>query len=176
MKVRKLSNTHWTPVAVARKAAEFLVEGVHTRVLDIGSGAGKFCVLAAGFTEGEITGVERRENLVLLSRKLAVRHQVPNAKFIHADITEIDFNQFDSFYFFNSFEENINLTDKLNASDSIDPEQYEHYCKYLHNCFDQAKIGARVVTYCGEGKEIPDSYTLVRQSNKGKLLFWEKRK
>jgi SAM-dependent methyltransferase len=175
MKMRKLSATHWTPVAVARKAAEFLVKGVDTKVLDIGSGAGKFCVLAANFTSAQITGVERRENLVLLSRKLAMRQEVKNVNFVHADIKDIDFKAYDSFYFFNAFEENINLTDKLDSSDSIDSEQYRHYCQLLHDRFDEARIGTRVVTYCGEGKEIPDSFTLVRQTNKGKLLFWEKR-
>ncbi|MES2109763.1 MAG: hypothetical protein V4577_13480 [Bacteroidota bacterium] len=61
---RLLSLKHWTPLAIARKAAAFLAEP-GARVLDIGSGIGKFC-LAAGyeFPETDFYGVEQRHQLV----------------------------------------------------------------------------------------------------------------
>ena len=40
--IRNLSWRHWTPVVVARRAAEFLVSEPETRVLDLGCGPGKF--------------------------------------------------------------------------------------------------------------------------------------
>ena len=43
---------HWTPVHVARRAAQFLVTGPETRVLDVGSGPGKFCLVGALATQG----------------------------------------------------------------------------------------------------------------------------
>src|SRR5713226_861432 len=49
--IRDLSCRHWTPVAVARKAAEFLVNERETRVLDLGCGPGKFCIVGALTTE-----------------------------------------------------------------------------------------------------------------------------
>ena len=64
--IRRLSEKHWTPVSVAKAAAEFLVTNPGTRVLDIGSGAGKFCMVGAVHTRGFFTGVEQREELVQL--------------------------------------------------------------------------------------------------------------
>src|SRR4051812_20257231 len=59
-----LSLKHWTPLAIARKAAGFLAEP-GTRVLDIGSGIGKFCLAAAHhFPETFFYGVEQRHELV----------------------------------------------------------------------------------------------------------------
>jgi len=173
--MRKLSGTHWTPVAVAKKAVDFLVAGPHTKVLDLGSGAGKFCIVAAMNSPALITGVEQRENLVVLSRKLAFLHKLENVKFMCKDMKEVDFNKFNAFYFFNSFGENIDLTDRLGKQDSINDDLYKENGEFLQGALDEVSIGTRVVTYCGEGGIIPESYTLVKSTNKGKLLFWEKR-
>jgi len=175
MKMRKLSSTQWTPVAVAQKAIDFLVQGPDTRVLDLGSGAGKFCIVAAMHCEAFITGVEQRENLVLLSRKLASSYRLGNVEFIKADMVKIDFSKFDAFYFFNSFEEMVNTKDKIDAHYRSGLDLYDQYRQLLKDRLDLAHIGTRVVTYCGEGGVIPDSYNLVKSINKGKLLFWEKR-
>jgi len=43
-----MSLKQWTPLAIARKAAEFLAEP-GSKVLDIGSGIGKFCLTGAFF-------------------------------------------------------------------------------------------------------------------------------
>ena len=175
MKMRKLSATHWTPVAVVRKAASFLVDVPGTKVLDLGSGMGKFCLVAASCTSGIITGVEMRENLVQLSRKLAYKNQLHNVDFVHANINAIDLSFYHAFYFFNSFGENINLKDKLDPENVFDQELYKDLTKILHDRFEQLSIGTRIVTYCGEGREIPESYALVKSSNKGQLKFWSKR-
>src|SRR4051812_11881562 len=37
-----VSKVHWTPLAVARRAAELLVRDPESRILDVGSGVGKF--------------------------------------------------------------------------------------------------------------------------------------
>ena len=47
VEVRSLSAKHWTPLQVAYKASNFLAADKNTTVLDIGSGAGKFCLAAA---------------------------------------------------------------------------------------------------------------------------------
>jgi SAM-dependent methyltransferase len=174
LKLKKLSSTHWTPVAIARKAIEFLEEKPGTKVLDLGSGAGKFCLVAASCSQAQITGVEQRENLVRLSREMAAQHHL-QVKFIHSNIMDIDFKGYDAFYFFNSFEENIDLRDKLEAENTTDEDLYLEYCRFLHSQFELAPVGTRIATYCGNLYEIPDSYTLLKSSNRGKLNFWEKR-
>ena len=45
--IRPMAFTHFTPVEMAIKAAKFLVQKTGTRVLDIGSGAGKFCMIGS---------------------------------------------------------------------------------------------------------------------------------
>lgn len=174
IKMKALSATHWTPVDVSKKAIAFLSEGERKSVLDLGSGAGKFCLFAAANSGAKITGVEQRENLVQLSRKLAAKYNLQNLDFIHDDLKNLDFASFDSFYFFNSFEENINLKDKLDKGNSINFEQFHSYIQLIREKFEELPKGTRVVTYCGDASEMPECYLLVKSNNKGKLRFWEK--
>lgn len=172
-KIKMLSGTHWTPVAIAKKAIEYLgAEG--KSVIDIGSGSGKFCLIAAANSNSKITGVEQRANLVQISRKLALTYQLENLDFIHDDMMNIDFTRYDNFYFFNSFEENINLKDKLGKENEFNLDKFNAYILFLKECFESAPLGTKIATYCGECEEIPASYRLVKSSNNGKLKFWRK--
>jgi len=66
-----VSPFYWSPLAVAQRAAEWFTDaGVHT-VVDIGSGAGKFCVAAALFGGCRFMGLEQRPFLVQSARALA---------------------------------------------------------------------------------------------------------
>ena len=69
--VRRLSDMHWTPVEVARRAAALLAVDPTTRVLDVGSGVGKFCLIGALTTRATFVGIEQRENLVTVARDTA---------------------------------------------------------------------------------------------------------
>jgi len=92
-----LSSQHWTPATVARTAAEFLVPEPNTRVLDIGCGPGKFCIVGAQTTDGHFTGVEQRPELANVGRVSIERERIANAVILNANITEIDFKDYDSF-------------------------------------------------------------------------------
>lgn len=175
IKLKKLSGTHWTPVNTAVKAISFLGEGGNKSILDLGSGAGKFCLVAAANSEAHITGVEQREYLVQISRKLAAKFDFQNLDFIHDDLQNIDFNRYDSFYFFNSFEENINPKDRLSKDHSLDHRQYQMYIALIREKFDALRLGTRIVTYCGDADEVPASFHLIKSDSKGKLKFWEKK-
>ncbi|WP_296699939.1 methyltransferase domain-containing protein [Algoriphagus sp.] len=174
IKMQMLSNTHWTPVEIARKAIFFLSEGERKSVLDLGSGSGKFCNAAATFSNAEIVGVEQRENLVHLSRKIAKSLQLENVKFIHADLIDLNFKNYDSFYFFNPFEELINSKDSLDKSQILDENKRDLYIQLIKQKFKELGFGTRIVTYCGESEEIPENFRLIKSENKGKLRFWEK--
>lgn len=52
LSIATLAKRHWTPLAVAQKAARFLATNNGVRILDIGSGVGKFCLSAAYFVPG----------------------------------------------------------------------------------------------------------------------------
>ena len=62
--LRRVSPEYWTPLAVAKRAADWLEDlGIRT-VVDIGSGAGKFCVAGALFGKCRFIGLEQYSSLV----------------------------------------------------------------------------------------------------------------
>src|SRR5947207_1332759 len=60
-----LSRRHWTPLHIAKMAVNFLAQHKGAKLLDIGSGAGKFCLTGAYLKpDASFYGVEQRENLL----------------------------------------------------------------------------------------------------------------
>lgn len=175
IKIQKLSSRHWTPVKVVKRATRFLIQKEGTKVLDIGSGAGKFCLVGASVSSGIFTGVERREPLVHLSRKIAQKYEVKRVNFFHANMLSINFKEYDSFYFFNSFEENRDLTDSIDQELMYSPSNYEAYHGYIYRQFEALPEGTRIVTYCSPRDSVPDSYVLVRSELDETLKFYEKK-
>src|SRR5688572_31833715 len=62
--LRRVSDEHWTPLVAALRAAQWLDEAGVRTVVDIGSGAGKFCVAAALAGHCRFKGLEHRRRLV----------------------------------------------------------------------------------------------------------------
>src|SRR5690349_16221617 len=63
--IRRLAEKHWSPLSIARKAAHFLSAEPHVKILDIGSGVGKFCLAAALVKpEAFYYGIEQRRSLI----------------------------------------------------------------------------------------------------------------
>ena len=172
--VRKLADRHWTPIDVTKKASQFLVDKPGTRVLDIGSGPGKFCMVGASYTKGDFTGVEQRYGLVELSKKVSQYYKIPNVNFIHANITSIKFKDYDSFYFYNSFHENIHFKSKIDGTITTSVELYNLYHMYLYEQLSLAPKETRLVTYWSVSKEIPSNYELQFSCYHGLLKFWKK--
>lgn len=174
IRIKKLAPRHWTPVKIARKAADFLVDKPDKKVLDIGSGAGKFCLVGAALTNGIFYGVEQRKSLIKLSRKIAKKYKIDNAEFIHSNIMEISFLDYEAFYFFNSFQENIDLTARIDKSSAPSGELYHLYTGYLKDQLDKTPIGTKLVTYWSNCREVPKSFSLEAISHSGVLIFWRK--
>src|SRR5262245_28634990 len=90
--LRRISAEFWTPVRVARRAAELLVEGVSQgrrqslRVLDVGAGVGKLCAIGAITTGAAFTGVEHREALVASGRRALDGLGVRGARLVHGTL------------------------------------------------------------------------------------------
>ncbi|MBA4056424.1 MAG: SAM-dependent methyltransferase [Marivirga sp.] len=173
-KVSNLARKHWSSVSVSKLASEFLVDRPGTKVLDIGSGAGKFCMIGATNTKGHFTGVEQRHELAELSTRIAQSYQIHNAKFIHANITSINFSDYDAFYFYNSFYENIDRVNKIDDTVILDIKLYHLYSVHIVEQFASLPLGARLVTYCSPLNIIPQTFKLQDSSNGGLLKFWEK--
>jgi SAM-dependent methyltransferase len=174
-RIKKISKMHFTPVEVAKTAANYLVTKPGTKVLDVGSGAGKFCMVGATCTNGHFTGVEQRQSLFQLSDLLSKGHRLSNTRFLHANITEIDFCAFDAVYFFNSFYENIFPKDPIDRSVEMDKYLYTFYTEYLSQQLGKMPIGTRLATYFTYAYEVPTQYyELQSMCFDTKLKLWEK--
>lgn len=172
--LKKVSEIYFTPVEVAQTAAQFLVSEPGIKVLDIGSGAGKFCMVGAACTQGFFTGVEQRKPLFQHAELLAEKHQLTNTKFIHANITDIEFKQFDAFYFFNAFHENLFQSDPIDHSVHLEKSLYRVYSEYVKEQLEHMPAGTRLATYFSFMDEIPSCYSLQSAHYDRKLKFWEK--
>jgi predicted RNA methylase len=158
-RVRMKSSIHFTPVAVARCAARLLAPLPGMRVLDVGAGPGKFCVVAASERpEATFVGVELRPHLVRLARRLASRVGVSNVSFLHADAMEVDWSAYQAFYFYNPFAEQLDNAFVLDRSLTFEPSKFVEYVTVVRQRLAAAALGTRVVTYHGLGAAVPHGY------------------
>lgn len=171
------SKRFWTPVSVAETAARWLVEGRGSGpVLDIGSGAGKFCVVGALSTQGVFQGIEQRRWLVRAANAAADRAGVADRVHFRCGVLEEDFLlQFSAFYLFNPFGENLYDREYwLDASVELSARRFMRDVTIVERALARTALGARVVTYHGFGGEMPDGFTLVRSAPAGTdhLRLW----
>src|SRR5690606_24666901 len=174
-RIKKLSVRHWTPVEVAKLAADYLVDKPKCKVLDIGSGAGKFCLVGAASTKGSFYGVEQRIELVKLSQKIAETYHINNVEFFHSNITEISFSDYDAFYFYNPFYENIDSSLLIDNKIVLDEKLYFTYSQYVENQLKQTPVGTRLVTYWSMWLVRPEGFDRELTAYNGKVNFWIKK-
>jgi 2-polyprenyl-3-methyl-5-hydroxy-6-metoxy-1,4-benzoquinol methylase len=175
--VRKLSDPHWTPVEVARRAARLLAVHPGARVLDVGSGVGKFCLVGALTTSATFVGIEQRGNLVDIASRTARSCGASRAQFLHGNMMTLDWSQFDAFYLFNPFYEHIAVVQPaLEEPIELSPDLYTHYVLSTLVKLGGARIGSRVATYHGFGGLMPPGYRLILHEPAGSdyLEVWQK--
>jgi SAM-dependent methyltransferase len=172
--IQELSQMHWTPVDIAKKAADFL-SIPHARVLDIGSGVGKFCI-TAGFFHPETTfyGIEQREELYTFAEIAKSEMELPNVRFIHGNLTELEFKDYDHFYFYNSFYENIEPDSRIDYSVRTSFELYDRYSRFVYQMLEEKPAETRLVTFHAPDMQIPPGYQLVNSSYNRVLKMWLK--
>lgn len=174
--IRKMATRHWTPIRVIKEALAFLNTKNNCHILDIGSGAGKFCLIGAKHLPNtNFYGVEQRGYLVEQARTVQDKLKLDNIAFIEGNFTTLDFKKFDHFYFFNSFWENLDDTDKIDDTIDYSETLYDYYVTYLRNALAEMPPGTRVVTYHSLLDEIPESYRLIESKDDGMLNFWVRR-
>ena len=173
--VQAMAPWHWTPLNVAGKVADFLAAENNVRILDIGSGVGKFCLSAAFYKPKSFYyGIEPRENLISHAETAREIFHFQNVFFIHGNITLLDFKNFDHFYFYNAFYENLIGTDKIDGSIYHSGELYNYYNSYLYKQLEQKPAGTRLATFHSMEDEVPPSYHIVGTSFGDLLKFWIK--
>ncbi len=175
----EIAAVHWTPLHVARRAVEFLVgkDGKSTRVLDVGSGIGKVCLIGALTTDSDFTGIEKREYFARFANALSKDQSISNARCIHGEMAALDWNDFDSFYLFNPFYENRNPTLRIDRLVCLSEGRYQQLIEVVEAKLKDLRPGTRVVTYHGFGGKFPDSYSLEASEflDNGSLDLWVKR-
>ena len=173
--VRLLAQRHWTPLVVARKAANFLAAESNVKVLDIGSGVGKFCLAAAHYKpKAFYYGIEQRKRLVNHAEAAKEMLRVENVSFMNGNFTQIDFRNYDHFYFYNSFYENLKGTDKIDNSIDYSLELFNYYNRYLYKQLEQRPAGTRLASFHSLEDEMPPGYHIVGSEMNELLKFWIK--
>lgn len=147
-------------------------------VLDVGAGAGKFCITAAlAVPSARFIGVEQRPHLVRFATRLAREWAVSNVRFLHGDALELDWSNYDAFYFYNPFAEQL-FEPGLELDRTIDfnPARFILSVMAVRKRLAGARIGTRVVTYHGYGAEPPSGYELAsgRSVGSDRVELWIK--
>ena len=159
------------------KAASLLCDGGHRRILDVGSGCGKFCLVGALSSQGEFTGIEQRSNLSLVATENAEALKAKSANFIHGNAFDLDWSSFDAFYFFNPFYElkewDRRIDQTLDGKTELD---FVRYVREATHRLVKAKAGTRIVTYHGYGGAPPSGFYLSKTIPIGtdSLSLWVK--
>jgi SAM-dependent methyltransferase len=167
----RVSAQHFTPVEVARRASEWLAPDPSSRVLDVGAGAGRFCLVGALHTGGEFTGIEQRASLVSVAREVAREHSVARVTFVQGDIRDVDYGAFDGFYVFNPFAENYLPPDER-IDDSVEWSQarFDADIAFLEARLAERPPGTRVVTWNGFGGHLEQYVCARREGYLGAVL------
>jgi SAM-dependent methyltransferase len=173
------SEIHWTPIHVCRKAALLLSPQPGERVLDIGSGVGKFCIVGASVTEGDYLGVEVRQHLVEQARKVTSRLCVQGARFEVKNAFELDWGGFGALYLYNPFEE-MKFPEECCIDDSqpTGVKVFDDSVQETVYRLEQLEPGTRVATYHGFGADFPPGWEqLFRgEAGSGTLEVWRRQR
>jgi len=175
LRAQQLSAIHWTPIEVAKKAAAHLTEGNKGRILDIGSGVGKFCIVAAHyFPQHSFYGVEQRKALIdeaVIAQKATCTN---NVTFIHSNFNAIDLQHYDHFYFYNSFSENLFHYKPIDNLIQASPAIYDEYLNELYNLLEEKPAGTRLATFHSPEAAVPPSYHRIKYVTGESLELWIK--
>ena len=176
LELRARSTVHWTPVDVALRAAQLLALRLPApdtfRVLDVGAGVGKTCLIGALATSFEWWGIERDPDQVAAARHAACLLGIGSPeRFMLGDAWSVDWSQFDAFYFFNPFHE---APDESRGSPFVRYARVKTQIDRAKHLLANARAGTRVVTYHGYGDELPDRYELVvrEEAHTDALELW----
>ena len=173
--LHELSRNHWTPLLVAEKAVNFLAAENGARILDIGSGIGKFCLAAAYFKPNStFYGIEQRKDLVDYAEAARQVLGLKNVSFIPGNVMGIDFKNYDHFYFYNSFYENLAIAEKIDDFLTYSIELYNQYNRFLYKQLEKKPSGTRVATYHGMEDIMPPDYLEGGNDVDDLLKYWVK--
>lgn len=162
--LREVSSQYWTPLHVIERVAAWLHEFDIQSVVDVGSGAGKFCVASALYGNANYIGIEHRAHLVDAARDLSRAFGLDErVQFMHAVFGESRFPIAGAYYFYNPFGENLFEPDgRLDAEVELGDDRFLRDVILAEEVLRRLPLGTYVVTYNGFGGRIPAGYVEVR--------------
>jgi len=176
--LRAWSGQYWTPLVVAARAAEWLDQLNVQTVVDIGSGAGKFCVAAALLANARFIGIEQRLRLVEASRQLAGIFELnERIAFLHSTFGEAPMPKADAYFMYNPFGENLfGFQDRLDDDVELCGARYLRDVAAVEQLLRDASGGTFLLTYNGFGGALPADYREVRVDRElpSVLRMWRK--
>jgi SAM-dependent methyltransferase len=176
--VQRVSRRYWTPLETAKRAALLLHDAGARRVLDVGSGVGKFALVAASTQpELHVTGVEHRALLVSVAEKAKAVLGVNNVGFAQGNATDVPWEGYDGFYFYNSFAENLfDVGARLDGHVELSVARFARDVQRAYAKLRAAKVGTVVATFYGSSGRVPCSYELTHReaAGAGWLRLWTK--
>ena len=170
--LQRSSDMFFTPIRIATTAAQWLTEDGKKRVLDIGAGVGKFCITGAKYTDSYFYGIEYRPSLVEIANEIIDQFGLANVSVHAGDMMDVDFQSFDAFYLFNPFCENLFFNKRLNDEVELFDRLYIYYFQNTRLPLSQTKPGTRLVTYYGNGFEVPESFKKIKEAEGCSLKLW----
>ena len=92
LSIQALSPRHLTPIEVGKKASQFLCFKDGLKVLDAGSGAGKFCMIGAAIQPScTFYGIDFREKLIHSSNKLKEKYNISYVQYVRDNLMNVNF-------------------------------------------------------------------------------------
>jgi len=159
-----VSARYWTPLRVAVRAAAWLDELNIRSLVDVGSGAGKFCVATAIMSRCNFLGIEHRKDLVATARALGQVFGVQaRVSFLEETFGDAPLPDAECYYFYNPF-----LEAMLEPEAWLDDHVEHGECRYdrevlaVEHWLSEAPVGTYVMTYNGLGTELPRAFTELR--------------
>lgn len=170
--LRDRSHLHWTPVAIAMRAAELLAPSPDIRVLDVGAGVGKVCVIGALVTGAMWWGIEQDAVQVSAAQRAAWALDITSrTRFVHGDGSRLPWDGFDAFYFYNPFS---TLMLAPHASPFVRYATIQSTLRRIEQQLAATRAGTRVVTFHGFGGRMPAGFVRISREPAGEdaLELW----
>lgn len=162
-RARTHSPLHFTPLAVATTIAAWIEDAGVRSVVDVGSGAGKFCVAAALGCGARFLGIERRPWLVDAARELAHTFGVEERVSFREAVFGLDeLPAADAYYFYNPFGENLfGAVDQLDEDGAGDLDRFGRDVAIATDFLRLAPQGTLFLLYNGYGARVPEGLELI---------------
>lgn len=163
--LRDRSVLHWTPAAIAIRAAELLAPSPEVRVLDVGAGVGKVCLIGALVTGATWWGIEQDAVQISAANHAAWALDVTSrTRFVHGDGSRLAWDGFDALYFYNPFS-TVMLAP--HASPFVRYATVQSTLRRIEQRLAATAVGTRVVTFHGFGGRWPAGFTRISREPAG---------